>query len=64
MADAVALFKRVMKPEAYGHLFCYALHVAQWYKILSGAREEEDSERNGGEGIVTEEVEGRKKAVF
>lgn len=64
MADGVALCKREMRPSSHGHLFCCALRLGQWYKMISITRDKEKRESVGGEGIMTQEGEDKKKTDF
>lgn len=50
--------------EAYSHSISSALKFGQWHKILSGAREKDDSDIDDGEGSATRDSEGKKKAVL
>lgn len=61
---AVAFCKRVMRPQAHGHLFCSPSQFGQWYRVWSNAREEEESDSNAGESIASKENERKKKTVF
>lgn len=62
--ETVALSKRLMRPEAHGHLFCAALQLGQRYRMLSKASEEKDSESDGDEHIEIKEAYAKKNAVF
>lgn len=64
MADAVALFKRIVRPGAHFYLFCSALLFGQWYRRLSRPTVEEDCDSDGGDRIATKEVGDKKKVVF
>lgn len=55
VADAIDLCKRVMRPDACGHLFCSTLQFAQWDKMLPKARIAEDCDSEIGEGLRTKE---------
>lgn len=62
-ADAAALCKLVMRPEAHDHLFRFALHVSQRYKMQSRATEKEESYNDGVQGFAAKEGKGRLKTI-
>lgn len=51
IADADALCKQIVTPQAHIHLFCSALQLLQWYKIIPRAREAENSD-GGSRGVI------------
>lgn len=64
MMGAIDVCKRVIRPRDHGHQFCFSSRIAQWYKMLSRAMEEERGDIYGGEGTATTEDEGRKNVVL
>lgn len=64
MTDVAALGTRLMSLGDHGHPPCYALQLAQCYKMLSRTKRADDSDSDDAENITTNEVDGIKKAVF
>lgn len=64
MAGAVALCMQVLRPRSHCYLFRSAYRLSQGYKLLSKAREVEESGAEYCEGIGTMESKGKKEAIF
>lgn len=50
MADAVALWKSMMRLGSHIHLRSSALELDRWYRILPSAKEEEHGDSDRSEG--------------